>query len=987
MASAPRTPLDPQTLEARTQAIGRELFAAATREHAHLSVPNRWTAKVLSWCLDDPALKSSVLRFIDVLPSLQDPREIARHVREYFPSKNLRLPAALRLGSSLAGPGLLTRGALACVIHQLTEQVARQFIARAVPDEAARVMQDLAARGATCSLDILGEQVLSEPEADRYAAQCLRLLQVSATVDAQLRQPPLSCGPRVNVSVKPSALTPRFDPIAPKASVGRAAARLRPLLRSAGPGALINLDMERYELRDLTLQLLEDVAMGASEAADAQVGLVIQAYLRDAGAALDRVLALAAALRRPLTIRLVKGAYWDFELAQARQRRWPVPVHQQKAATDAAFERLTRRLLAAAPGVTTAIASHNVRSIAHAMAAAEIQGLPKTQLEFQLLYGMGDALHAAIVGRGYPVRIYTPIGELIPGMAYLVRRILENTANESFLRQEFLQERSPDELLAPPQPAEAEPDPKPAVQAAWPMEPPADFSQAPARASMAGALAAVRGELGRSYPALLDQHALERSTWLTSRNPASPEQVLGRVAQCDAADVEQAVRVAAAAQPGWARTPARERAQRLTRAAALLRERRAALAAWVVTEVGKPWREADVDVVEAIEYLEYYSQHMLELAGGRPVLQLPGERNAYRYVPRGVAVVIAPWNFPAAILTGMTAAALVSGNSVILKPAEQSSIIGVQIAQLLREAGVPPGALQCLPGAGEEVGAALVRHPGTHVVLFTGSKAVGLSIIDACRSPRPGQRFIKHAITEMGGKNAIVVDADADLDAAVQGIVRSAFGYAGQKCSAASRLIVDEAVYDRLLPRLIAAVDCLVVGDPADPATDIGPLIDETALHRLAEATSRAGTEATVAYQYPAARLPRAGYFFGPTIVTDVAPGDRLAREELFGPLLCVFRVGCFAEALALANDTDYALTGGVYSRSPSRIEEAIRAFDVGNLYINRPITGAMVGRQPFGGHRLSGLGTKAGGPDYLLQLLIPKTIATDTTRHGMPLE
>jgi RHH-type proline utilization regulon transcriptional repressor/proline dehydrogenase/delta 1-pyrroline-5-carboxylate dehydrogenase len=282
---------------------------------------------------------------------------------------------------------------------------------------------------------------------------------------------------------------------------------------------------------------------------------------------------------------------------------------------------------------------------------------------------------------------------------------------------------------------------------------------------------------------------------------------------------------------------------------------------------------------------------------------------------------------------------------------------------------------------------ALVRHPGTHTILFTGSKTVGLSIIETCGKVPAGQRFVKRVVAEMGGKNALIVDADADLDAAVHGTLHSAFGYGGQKCSAASRVIVHEAVYDRFLSRLAAATDRLVVGDPADPGTDVGPLIDATAQRRLTDAIARARVVGTIAYEPPASRLPLHGFFVGPTIAAEIPPRDMLANEELFGPLLCVFRAKTFEEALVLANDTDYALTGSVYSRSPSHIEEAIHAFDVGNLYLNRPTTGAMVGRQPFGGHRLSGVGTKAGGPDYLLQLLASKTICTNTTRYGTPLE
>ena len=339
--------LDSRALEERTQAIGRELFAAAKREHAHLSVLNRWTQQVLSWCLADPALKSSVLRFIDVLPSLRNPQAIARHIRDYFPTTNLRLPAALRAGSALARSGLLTAPALGAVITQMVEQVARQFIAESHTEGARRVVQQLAARGAACSLDVLGEQVLSEAEADRYLQQCEALLDQLAAAYAGLSSPPLVCGPAVNLSVKPSALTPRFDPISPSESVARAAQRLTPLMqRAAASGALVTLDMEQYVLRDLTVSLAAQI-LTQSAAPSIKLGIVLQAYLRDAEASADRLLQWLTETTCTLTVRLVKGAYWDHEIACAAQRHWPVPVHQRKAETDLAFERLTVKLLSA----------------------------------------------------------------------------------------------------------------------------------------------------------------------------------------------------------------------------------------------------------------------------------------------------------------------------------------------------------------------------------------------------------------------------------------------------------------------------------------------------------------------------------------------------------------------------------------------------------------------------------------------------------------
>lgn len=967
--------MDLTALETRTQAIGRQLFERAKCRHEQLTTLNRWTKEVLSWCLSDPKVSTQVLRFIDCLPSLTSPSAIARHVHDYFPSDALRLPAPLRMGAALSTKGLLTASAVSLVVRQLTEQVGRQFIAGTTPHEAMEAMRRLAAQGMMISFDLLGEQVLSEAEADAYAKGYTTLLHAFSGANQR----------GLHISVKPSGLSPRFDPLDALGSVDGALRRLSPILALASSiGAGVTLDMEQYERRDLTLELLRAVWKEPSTSS-LQVGVVMQAYLRDAETVTAELLASCAREKRRVAVRLVKGAYWDHEVAHATQRNWPVPVYQQKGETDQAFERLTRQLLAAPAQVRTEIASHNLRSIAHAMAVAEAVGVAKDQVEFQVLYGMGDAVAGAVRQMGYSVRVYTPIGELIPGMAYLVRRLLENTANESFLRHDLVHDRSAEELLTAP--TASEPIDSCVREGEWRNESPLDFSKSTERDRVTEALSVVRTQLGAHYPVLLGDGDIEAADAILSRNPASPAELIGKVSQASLPEVNRAVRLATAAQPAWAKRPVAERAACLCRAAELMRARRHELIGWEIFEVGKTWREADADLWEAIDFLTYYSAQMQRVAGESRLRQVPGERTTLRYVPRGVAVVIAPWNFPIGILTGMTSAALITGHAVIVKPAEQSSVLACHVAQMLREAGVPPSVVQLLPGLGTEVGAALVRHTGTHAVLFTGSKAVGLGIVKAAAHVPQGQQFVKQVVAEMGGKNAIIIDDDADLDAAVAGTLASAFGYGGQKCSAASRVIVHRGVYDRFVARLVAATDRLLVGDPTDPAVDIGPLIDENAQRRLLDAISHAREVAHVAYTMPASRLPSRGYFVPPTIVTEVPRRHALAHEELFGPLVCVFRAENFEEELEIANDCDYGLTGGVYSRLPSHLDRAADAFAVGNLYFNRPITGAIVGRQPFGGYKLSGLGTKAGGPDYLLSLVVPKTICENRTRHGMPLD
>jgi RHH-type proline utilization regulon transcriptional repressor/proline dehydrogenase/delta 1-pyrroline-5-carboxylate dehydrogenase len=413
-----------------------------------------------------------------------------------------------------------------------------------------------------------------------------------------------------------------------------------------------------------------------------------------------------------------------------------------------------------------------------------------------------------------------------------------------------------------------------------------------------------------------------------------------------------------------------------------MRRRRFELAAWEVYECAKQWREADADVAESIDYCAYYAREMRCLA--QPLHRdLPGEDNCYFYEPRGVAVVIAPWNFPMAILCGMTTAALVAGNTVIMKPAEQSSVIAAHLMNILQEAGIPPGVVNYLPGVGEEIGPMLVSHPDVALLAFTGSRQVGLLINRQAAEMAPGQDHVKRVIAEMGGKNAIIIDEDADLDEAVHGVVHSAFVYQGQKCSACSRAIALEGIHDLFLNRLIEATRSLKIGPAEDPGALVGPLIDEAARRRVLEAIERGKREARLVYAGEVGPLAQEGPYVGPHIFADVPPDAFLAQEEIFGPVLAVMKARDLDHALEIANGTAYALTGGVYSRSPDHIARIKRAFRVGNLYINRKITGALVDRQPFGGYKLSGIGSKAGSPDYLLQFLIPRTITENTMRRG----
>ncbi len=511
-------------------------------------------------------------------------------------------------------------------------------------------------------------------------------------------------------------------------------------------------------------------------------------------------------------------------------------------------------------------------------------------------------------------------------------------------------------------------------------EAPLELRRAPNRASLGGALTELDRRLPITVPVVIggDRRSAED---FASTDPGDPDRVVAFAAEASEAEVETAIALAVAAGLEWARRPATERAARLIAAAAVLRRRRLELAAMEVRECAKPWPEADADVCEAIDFLEFYAREAIRLDAGPALAQSPGERNSMRYVARGVVAVISPWNFPLAIPTGMVGAGLAAGNAVVLKPAEQAPATALALVEALREAGVPEGAIALLPGHGE-VGAALVRHPGVQVIAFTGSSVVGQEILREASEVGDGQTHLKRVIAEMGGKNCVIVDSDADLDEAVPGIVRSAFAYAGQKCSAVSRVLAHEDVAEVLAGRLAGAVELLRVGQAAELDTDVPPVIDADAQRRVLDYTERARRDGVT---LAAAESPDGpGWFCSPNLVGELDRSSPVLRDEVFGPLLALESVASIDAACDAVETLPFGLTAGLFSRDPATIAEVARRLPVGNLYINRHTTGAMVGRQPFGGNRLSGNGSKAGGPDYLLNFVEPRVVTENTTRHGL---
>jgi 1-pyrroline-5-carboxylate dehydrogenase len=505
-------------------------------------------------------------------------------------------------------------------------------------------------------------------------------------------------------------------------------------------------------------------------------------------------------------------------------------------------------------------------------------------------------------------------------------------------------------------------------------EPVVDFRVEANAAAMRAAIEKVRGQLGREYDLIIDGRPGRTSEKIRSFNPARPSEVIGVHQKAGREHVQPAMEAALAAFESWKKVPVQQRADLLIRTADILRKRKPEFNAWMVLEVGKNWDEAEADTCEAIDFCEFYARLALRMDQAEPAVQLPGERDTLRYIPLGVGAVISPWNFPLAIMCGMTTAAVVSGNTVVLKPSSDSPTISAKFFEALEEAGLPPGVVNFCPGSGATFGNGLVEHPKTRFIAFTGSRDVGLDINLRAAQPRPGQIWIKRTILEMGGKDSIVVAADADLDAAVEGVAVSAFGFQGQKCSACSRAIVDASLYDRFLEKLQARVAQIRIGDPAENAP-AGPVVNEGALKSISNYIGVGAQEGRVIAGRK--RATGDGYFVEPTVIADVAPMARIAQEEIFGPVLAVIRARDFDDALAIANNTEYGLTGAVYTLSPQQMERAGNEFQAGNLYINRKCTGAIVGAHPFGGFNMSGTDSKAGGADYLYLFTQAKSIAT----------
>ncbi len=970
--------------------LGSELYTKMQGETPGIFNKDYWQGRIIEWAMKDPSFKVDMFRFVDVLPSLHTKDQVAAHVREYLLKEGRELPTVMKAALKAASGGM-TAGLAAMTIKKNVTDMAERFIVGTEAKSAISVLKKLHKQGIAFTVDLLGEATVSESEADEYQRRYLDLIDNLAAetqswkADEVIDHNHLGPIPRTNVSLKVSAMYSQIEATDPKGSVARLKERVLPLfLRAKEKNVFLNVDLEQWAVHDITYDLFEDILAEPALRDWPHVGIVVQAYLKSAVRDTERLLSIAKSRGAPITVRLVKGAYWDYETVLAKQHGWDIPVFQEKAATDVCYERVTDMMLDNIDHLLPAFGSHNLRSVTHALVKAKDKGVPDKSYEVQMLYGMAEPERKVFRSLGHRVRVYAPVGEMLPGMAYLVRRLLENTSNQGFLRLSHAEDADHDALLAPPAPtgqkdAQAAPGPS-GLDAPFVNCPLIDFTDRARLASFQQQVDTVKQTFPQSVPTVVageERMAGETLDWFC---PSRTNLHVAKVSSSTADDAERAVQTALGAFPAWRDTPLRDRAEMLEKLADALEQDRDRLSAIMAFEVGKPWASSDADVAEAVDFCRYYARQALTELAERKQGNVFGEDNRFFYEGRGPTVVIAPWNFPLAILCGMAAGALVAGNPVILKPAEQSSLIAYALYQHMIGVGFSPDVVGFVPGVGEVIGPVLVEHKDVAQIAFTGSKQVGLSIVKAAADTQEDQREVKRVVCEMGGKNAIIVDDDADIDEAVQGVIDSAFGFAGQKCSAASRVLVVGSAYDDFMGRLLGATKSLEQGPADDPSYGLGPVVDDDAHRRLLAVIEAPGEGAERLY---VGKTVAGGRFVPPAVFKVQDPTHRLMHEEFFGPIVAIMRVDSFEAALEVATSTKFALTGAVYSRSPAHLDQARTAFRVGNLYLNRGSTGALVMRQPFGGFGMSGIGTKAGGPNYLLQFAQPRVVTENTMRRG----
>lgn len=923
--------IDGRSLEPAVQRIGQHIFQLAESAAPSVLSLEYWQQATMSWLTREASLKQRLFRFIEVLPALRDTRSVARHLREYLCDEERdasRLPELLRLAVAYERPDSLYATIVARLARFACATGAKQFIAGATPREALRTIRRLRAGGNTFTLDVLGEAITADHIARQHQAQYIELIRRLSAESGRWRTDPLIDAapwgrvPKVNISIKLSALVVSFDPMDWDGTTEAVLDRLRPVLRAARDcGAFVNVDMEHYAVKRLTFDIFRRVLMEPEFRPWPDCGIVVQAYTPEGDGDFASLAGWARRRGVPISVRLVKGAYWDSETALARRNGLPSPLYAEKWQSDAAFERIGRDMLENADIIRPAFASHNVRSIAAALAMEEALGLPSRTLELQMLTGMGEPLRRAVTRLHQRVRVYSPFGDMITGMAYLIRRLIENTANESFLRQSFGGDIPVDDLLRNPaaqatsgtrhnQAGHAS-DP---VETPRGVEPAVNFVDAAAREALGGAILAARAAFGAKHPPIIDNEPVQSDAWLQATNPSNPAECVGLYAECDEITVHDAVSAARRAAGDWAALTAEARAEFLDRIADAMRTARFELMAWMILETGKTWRDAANEYRDSVSALRACATEARRLRrGARSTTATSGGA-------MGPVAVIAPFCNPLVQIVRMTAASLAAGRPVVVKPARQGSICAAVLCRLMIDSGLPAGVLNLVTGHGATAGAALVAHEEIDAVAFAGSPRVAGDILASVRDSGRGAH--KPVFTGTGRERCLIIDDDADLDDAVEATIAQAFAYAGQACHACRRAVVVGGAFKPFLDKLRDAAEAMQSGPAEAPATGLGPLIDARAVAAFETFIEMAGRSGRVILPGGALRSQDGGYFVRPFVIADVHLRGDLWRRPPMAPILAVARAASFSEAIEIADD--FAVCGdSLFSRSPGHVRLA----------------------------------------------------------------
>ena len=994
-----------QSLEERIQTVGTTIVRESQAWRKRQGVKRRWEEQFFEECMKDESLKNDLFQFILAYSHHPSSRygllnfsndaitPIVSLWEKYMEKWDIGslvpfAPAQFLIDNVIEGATsqspygrdiLLAKG-----IRIGMSAMASNFIVASDIESATSNVSSATAKGVGYMYDILGEAALGPNNCDLYEEKVLRAMDHLERI-YQGRQDKYG-QPLASMAIKLSALTPHFDPLDSEGTKAELIPRLLTIFRRArDTNTALYIDSEHYDVRHLTYGIFKDV-MERDEFKDYHhAGIVIQAYMKDSERIVHDMLGWGKKHHRRFTTRLVKGAYWDQEIADKQLRGLEPNVFMSKSETDMQFEKLTDLLLRHTDISRAAIASHNARSMVHAMELAKEYNVLSSDFEIQMLHGMGDEYVDSLLKRDVRVVKYGPVGTVTEGMKYFIRRLLENSSNQSFLRKLGI-DADPREYLKKPASNGGKKPVMPALE--FDNYPSPDWTLPDVRDKVWTALHAMKESCAHAPQEKLYINGQWREAHRTIpvRNPSTNE-LIGSAAYAEHDHIDEAVACAHKAQEGWSEIGVGKRVESLRRVSQIMQDRYYALLSRLVIEGGKTIREAAGEINEMIDFVNYYSDQALDFMQDRSLQSgLLGEENYTRQEPYGVVATIAPWNFPAAIFVGQIVAALATGNAVVAKPSEKTPLVAADIARIFEEAGLPEGVFNLVTTDGEER-SYLVNHLGVAKIAFTGSYKTAKQIMQQIVS-EDSPRSMNSVIAETGGINAVIVDACSDLELAAQGILRGAFGNAGQKCSATSRVIVHEAIYDEFMGMLVRGADALVVGDASNPRTDVSPIIDRLQYNSILASLAKAEKEGAVKLTSRPYKAQGPGNYLNP-VVMEIKDWkkDVLGQTEVFGPVLGVIKYRSIEEAVKILNGTRFGLTGSIYSYDPVHVEHAVRRSQVGNMYVNKPTTGSIVGRQEFGGRKQSGTGPKAGGPDYLLAFTTPKTVSVSVADRGLPVK